>query len=259
MTQEQLERLDQIAKRQWKRTLDDQLGISWAEKERYNSWQKSSQSAGAKPDHSEQTLPVMEPLLADKPEHKIPWDNGFNPAELWQEEFVLKPGEVKYNQGELHNLKVNRGTLNEEERFMINDHIIQTFTMLNKLPYPPYLQNIPEIASGHHERIDGKGYPRGLSEDQLPLPSRAMAIADVFEALTSSDRPYKKGKLLSESLNIMTNMATSGHIDPKLYLLFLENKIYDKYAERFLELSQRCDIDETKHIEKVKEYIRSLF
>ena len=259
MTQEQLERLDQIAKRQWKRTIDDQLGISWAKKERYNSWQKSSQYADAEPDNNEQTLPVMEPLLADKPEHKIPWENGFNPAELWQEEFVLKPGEVKYDQGELHNLKVNRGTLNEEERFMINDHIIQTFTMLNKLPYPPYLQNIPEIASGHHERIDGKGYPRGLSEDQLPLPSRAMAIADVFEALTSSDRPYKKGKLLSESLNIMTDMATSGHIDPKLYLLFLENKIYDKYAEQFLEPNQRCEVDETKHIDKVKEYIRSLF
>ncbi|MBY7730257.1 HD domain-containing protein [Vibrio splendidus] len=259
MTDEQLERLDQIAMRQWKRTLDDQLGLSWSEKERFNPQQDTTEKSEAEPVRKDQTFPVMEPLLADKPEHKIPWDNGFNPADVWQEAFVLKPGEVKYNQGELHNLKVRRGTLNDEERFMINDHIIQTFTMLNKLPYPSYLKNIPDIASGHHERIDGKGYPRGLNEDQLPLPSRAMAIADVFEALTSSDRPYKKGKLLSESLNIMTDMATSGHIDPKLYLLFLENKIYDKYAERFLEANQRCEIDQSKHIEQVKEYIRSLF
>ncbi|PTQ10402.1 metal-dependent phosphohydrolase [Vibrio splendidus] len=259
MTDEQLERLDRIAKRQWKRTLDDQLGLSWSEKERLNEQQDTTEKSEAEPARKDQILPVMEPLLADKPEHKIPWDNGFSPADVWQEAFVLKPGEVKYNQGELHNLKVRRGTLNDEERFMINDHIIQTFTMLNKLPYPSYLQNIPDIASGHHERIDGKGYPRGLSEDQLPLPSRAMAIADVFEALTSSDRPYKKGKLLSESLNIMTDMATSGHIDPKLYLLFLENKIYDKYAERFLEAKQRCEIEPNEHIDRVKEYIRSLF
>ncbi|MEZ9117179.1 HD domain-containing phosphohydrolase [Vibrio cyclitrophicus] len=259
MTEEQLARLDQIAKRTWKRTLDDQLGLSWSEKERFNT-QQSITEPNEKPSNSkEPILPVMEPLLADKPEHKIQWDNGFNPADMWQEEFVLKPGEVKYNQGELHNLKVRRGTLNDEERFMINDHIIQTFTMLNKLPYPSYLKNIPDIASGHHERIDGKGYPRGLSEDQLPLPSRAMAIADVFEALTSSDRPYKKGKHLDESLNIMTDMATSGHIDPKLYLLFLENKIYDKYAERFLEANQQSEIDQKKHIDRVKEYIRSLF
>jgi hypothetical protein len=259
MTEEQLARLDQIAKRTWKRTLDDQLGLSWSEKERFNTQQNITEPNEKPSNSKEPILPVMEPLLADKPEHKIQWDNGFNPADMWQEEFVLKPGEVKYNQGELHNLKVRRGTLNDEERFMINDHIIQTFTMLNKLPYPSYLKNIPDIASGHHERIDGKGYPRGLSEDQLPLPSRAMAIADVFEALTSSDRPYKKGKHLDESLNIMTDMATSGHIDPKLYLLFLENKIYDKYAERFLETNQQSEVDQKKHIDRVKEYIRSLF
>ncbi|NOJ01729.1 HAMP domain-containing protein [Vibrio kanaloae] len=259
MTEEQIERLDQIAKRQWKRTLDDQLGLSWAEKERYSTNQGTAEQDETAPNNNKQALPVMEPLLADKPEHKIPWDNGFNPADVWPEEFVLKPGETKYNQGELHNLKVRHGTLNDEERFMVNDHIIQTFIMLSKLPYPSYLKNIPDLASGHHERIDGKGYPRGLNEEQLPLPSRAIAIASAFEALTSSDRPYKKGKHLDESLSIMTDMATSGHIDPKLYLLFLENKIYDKYAARFLEPNQRCNIDQDKHIRRVKEYMRSLF
>ncbi|WP_261904553.1 HD domain-containing phosphohydrolase [Vibrio fortis] len=244
MEEENQARLDEIAKYQWKRTLSDQIGIAWTEKIRFEE---------------ESELPIMEPLLADKPQHCVPWEKGLSPQDLWQEDYVLKPGELKYNRGELYNLKVRSGTLTPEERFMINDHIIQTSVMLNKLPYPEHLKEIPKIASYHHERIDGKGYPFGLDDDELSIQAKVVAIADVFEALTSSDRPYKHGKNLEESLNIMTRMATTGHIDPKLYLLFLEKDIYKRYADAFLEPEQHSDVDTPQHIEKVKAYIRSLF
>lgn len=244
MDESDIQRLHDIAKREWKRTLDDQLGISWIEQQRHSS----------KPE-----LPVMEPLLSDKEVHKIPWEQNLSPTQNWQQDYVLKPGEVKYNRGELHNLTVRVGTLTDEERFIINDHIIQTQIMLNRLPYPEHLKNIPEIAGGHHERMDGKGYPLGLNEEQLSVPARIMAIADIFEALTSSDRPYKKGKSLAESLDIMTHMATTGHIDPKLYLLFLIHKVDQKYATAFVDRKQWSEIDREMHIEKVKTYMKQLF
>jgi HD-GYP domain-containing protein (c-di-GMP phosphodiesterase class II) len=131
--------------------------------------------------------------------------------------------------------------------------------MLKRLPYPEHLKHIPDIAGGHHERVDGKGYPRGFDEEQLSIPARVMAIADVLEALTSTDRPYKKGKKLSESMDIMTNMATSGHIDPKLYLLFLENQLDQRFADAFLADDQRDDFDRDSHVDAVKEYIKMLF
>lgn len=244
MSDEDIERLSQIAQRQWKRTLDDQLGISWLE----------SRRCGDKPE-----LPVMENLLADKPVHRIPWEKGKRPQDAWSEEFILKPGELQYNRGELYNLGVRRGTLTDEERFIINDHIVQTIVMLQRLPYPEHLKNVPDIAGGHHERMDGKGYPRGLNEEDLSIPARVMAIADVFEALTSNDRPYKKAKTLSESINIMTSMATSGHIDPKLYVLFLEKGIHNDYAARFLDEEQRNDVDVAEHIKTVKAYMKAQF
>jgi HD-GYP domain-containing protein (c-di-GMP phosphodiesterase class II) len=244
MDDESLERIKTISQYQWKRTIDDQLGVSWVEKQR----------AGEPAE-----LPVMEPILSDKTVHEVPWPQNVNPKDVWQEKFVLQPGKLKYNRGEIYNLSIRRGTLNDEERFVINDHIIQTITMLNRLPYPEHLKNVPEIAGGHHERIDGLGYPRGLYEEDLSIPARIMAIADVFEALTSSDRPYKKAKNLSESLDIMTSMATSGHIDPKLYLLFLENKIDKQYATLFLTEDQICEIDRDEHIRKVKTFLKSHF
>ncbi|KHT47625.1 HD domain-containing phosphohydrolase [Vibrio sinaloensis] len=244
MDDDSIQRLEQISQYQWKRTLDDQLGVSWIEKQR-----------AGKP----QTLPVMEPLLFDKPVHHVPWPDNVNPKDVWQEAFVLQPGELKYNRGELYNLSIKRGTLNDEERFIINDHIIQTITMLNRLPYPEHLKQVPEIACGHHERIDGKGYPKGLAEHQLSIPARVMAIADVFEALTSSDRPYKKAKTLTESINIMTDMATSGHIDPKLYLLFLEQSLDQEYASLFLHEDQITDFDRSAHIYKVKAHLKDRF
>ncbi|RSD31507.1 HD domain-containing phosphohydrolase [Vibrio pectenicida] len=244
MDESAIDKLKQIAQRQWKRTLDDQAGVSWIEKQR----------AGEK-----QPLPVLESILSDKKVHEIPWSKGESPQDVWTEKFVLEPGKLKYHRGELYNLSIRYGTLNDEERFMINDHIIQTLTMLGCLPYPEHLKNIPEIAGGHHERIDGQGYPRGLSENELSIPARVMAIADVFEALTSSDRPYKKAKNLSESLKIMTHMATSGHIDPKLYLLFLEHEIDQKYAEMFLDSSQIVPVAREDYIKAVKDHLKTLF
>ncbi|PMK02617.1 HD domain-containing phosphohydrolase [Vibrio sp. 10N.261.55.A7] len=244
MSDADLTQLQTIGKRQWRRTLNDQLGVSWIEKQR------------AEP---AKTLPVMESLLSDKPVHQIQWSEGFKPEEVWKESFTLQPGDLKYNRGELYNLSITKGTLNREERFIINDHIIQTISMLRRLPYPEHLKNIPDIAGGHHERVDGNGYPRGLNEDQLSIPARIMAIADVLEALTSSDRPYKKGKQLSESIQIMTEMATTGHIDPKLYLLFLENQLDQDYADAFLTEKQRDDFDRDAHVQTVKEYLKTLF
>lgn len=240
MTDQDIARLEQIAQRQWKRTLDDQIGISWLEAQRHTN----------KP-----ALPVMENVLADKIVHQIQWDS--DPmAHIEQESFVLKPKALRYNRGELYNLSVRRGTLTEEERFMINDHIVQTIVMLKSLPYPEHLKQVPDIAGGHHERMDGKGYPRGLNEQQLSIPARIMAIADVFEALTSSDRPYKKGKSLEEAMQIMTTMATSGHIDPKLYLLFLEQHVYLDYAQQFLTNIELASFDPSSYITTVKTYLR---
>lgn len=244
MSEEAIHRLNSISQYTWTRTLDDQAGVSWIEKER----------AG-----QNQPLPVEEKLLCDKQVHLIEWQEGSKPQDFWQQEFVLEPGDYKYNRGELYNLSIQRGTLNDEERFIINDHIIQTIMMLDRLPYPEHLKNIPEIAGGHHERMDGRGYPKGLFEEQLSIPARVMAIADVFEALTSSDRPYKKAKTLCESIEIMTDMATSGHIDPKLYLIFLEQQIDQRYAERFLAPSQCGAIDREAHIRTVKTFLKSHF
>ncbi len=244
MSEEDVARLQSIAKIQWKRTIDDQLGISWLEAKR----------AGEK-----QPLPVMENILADKPVHQVPWEANNTPQDSWQEDFVLQPGEYRYNRGELYNLSIRAGTLNDEERFMINDHIVQTITMLQRLPYPEHLKNVPDIAGGHHERVDGKGYPRGLNDEELSVQAKIMAVADVFEALTSNDRPYKQAKTVEESITIMTKMATSGHIDPKIYLLFLEHEVYQQYADMFLDEFQHSVIDKQQHIKMVKAYMKQQF
>ncbi|MFK8773396.1 HD-GYP domain-containing protein, partial [Aeromonas caviae] len=139
-----------------------------------------------------------------------------------------------YNRGEHYNLAIGRGTLTEEERYKINEHIIQTIRMLERLPFPQHLRKVPEIAGGHHERMDGTGYPRQLQGGQMSIPARIMAIADIFEALTASDRPYKSGKTVSQSLAIMQKMVQEHHIDPALFALFIESGIWRDYAKRFL-------------------------
>ena len=143
---------------------------------------------------------------------------------------------------EVYNLSIFRGTLTSEERKIINNHINVTISMLEAIKFPKHLQNVVEYAGGHHERMDGKGYPKGLSREEMSIPARAMAIADVFEALTAKDRPYKSGKKLSEALFILKKMKEEKHIDPDLYDAFIEQKIYKKYAEKFLDDFQ-IDID----------------
>lgn len=147
---------------------------------------------------------------------------------------------------ELTNLTIPRGTLTVEEREIINHHIVSTIKMLEALPWPKHLRNVPEYAGGHHERMDGKGYPRGLRRDQMSVQARIMGIADIFEALTAKDRPYKKGKTLSESLHILGKFKLNGHIDPDLFDVFVRAKVYLKYAEQFLDPEQIDVVDEKK-------------
>lgn len=145
---------------------------------------------------------------------------------------------------EVANLTVRFGTLLDSEREIINNHITVTIRMLESLPWPKHLKNVPEFAGGHHERMDGRGYPRGLTGDQMSVQARIMAIADIFEALTARDRPYKKGKLLSESLRILGRFALNGHIDPDLFDIFMRSKTYLAFARKNMDPSQIDEVDE---------------
>ncbi len=147
---------------------------------------------------------------------------------------------------ELENLNIRAGTLTQKERETINYHIVATIKMLEQLPWPKHLKNVPEYAGGHHERMDGKGYPKGLSREQMSVQARVMGIADIFEALTARDRPYKRGKTLSESLQILGKFRLGGHIDPDLFDVFVREKVYLKYAEKFLDPEQIDEVDESK-------------
>ena len=138
------------------------------------------------------------------------------------------------SENEIMNLIIGRGTLTLRERQIINNHISMTIKMLESLPYPKHLRNVPEYAGGHHEKIDGTGYPRGLTRDQMSVPARMMVIADIFEALTAGDRPYKKGMKLSQALTILGRLKVGRHIDPDLFDVFMDQKIYQQYAGQFL-------------------------
>lgn len=144
---------------------------------------------------------------------------------------------------EIGNLKIERGTLNPEERSIVQHHVVATIRMLEQLPFPENLKNVPEYAGGHHERVDGGGYPYGLTREQMSIPARAMAIADVFEALSAADRPYKEAKPLSECLELMGRMCQEGHIDPDLFEVFLEQGVYRQYAEIHLDPQQFDQVD----------------
>jgi HD-GYP domain-containing protein (c-di-GMP phosphodiesterase class II) len=150
------------------------------------------------------------------------------------------------SENEVYNLNIERGTLTSEERTIINNHIVMTIDMLKSLQYPKGLRRVPEFAGGHHERMDGKGYPNGLTREQMSIPARIMGIADIFEALTAGDRPYKKGKTLSESLFILGKMKLDNHIDPDLFDVFIRQKIYLEYARQFLKPEQMDAVDLTK-------------
>lgn len=153
-----------------------------------------------------------------------------------EEKFLLSEDEIK-------NLCIPKGTLTEKERQIINNHVVVTIKMLEKLPYPKKLRRVPEFAGGHHEKLDGTGYPNGLKDEQLSTQAKMMALADIFEALTSKDRPYKKGKTLSEAMKIMGFMAKDRHIDPELFEIFIKEEIYLKYAKQYMDPSQIDKVD----------------
>jgi HD-GYP domain-containing protein (c-di-GMP phosphodiesterase class II) len=229
MDQEDIERLHAIGQRRWFRNLDPSLGLSWEEQERFR------RSGGI-------TSPGWEPLLADRPEHIIPLPSKQRRV-YDSNRFILPQPNCLYNRGEIYNLSIRYGTLTEEERFKINEHIMQTIVMIERLPLPESLSNVPEYAGTHHETLAGTGYPRGLKRQVLSIPSRIMAIADIFEALTASDRPYKKAKPLSEAVRILHQFKERGLIDPDLFNLFLTSGIYRRYGERYCSSEQLDDVD----------------
>ncbi len=231
MGDELVERVRQIARRTWHRTLNDRIGIAHEELRR-------------KSREPERELPCEEPLLADRVDHVIEHDALIHSADPDNPYgFRIEVPEHKYNLGEIYNLCISRGPLTAEERFKINDHIVQTIVMLESLPFPKHLQRVPEIAGGTMEKMDGTGYPKRLNGAEMSVPARVMAIADVFEALTAADRPYKPPKKLSESIRIMSFMVKDQHLDPELFRLFLESGVYQDYADKYLLPAQVDEVD----------------
>lgn len=232
MADEDIARLRTIGERTWVRTIDDRIGISRDEKLR-----KDRVPAAA--------LPVEERLLSDRAEHLIEHrDNRLGEMES-KGGFSMKPLAHRLNLGEIYNLSIGRGTLTAEERYEINRHMTRTIVMLQDLPLTGALRQVPEFAGGHHEKMDGTGFPRGLRREDMSVVARSMAIADVFEALTASDRPYKKAKKLSEAIRIMGAMKRDRHLDPDLLDLFLKEGIWRRYAQQYLSPDQidEPDID----------------
>lgn len=228
LSEADLARLKQISRHTWTRTLDDRLGISAEELAR---------KGRTPPRH----LPTQEHLLVDRLEHLI----DFLPGEALAQKPPdgRSPPRHKLNLGELYNLMVRRGTLTVEERYLIEAHVVQTRAMLEKLPFPRHLCQTPAIAGGHHEHPDGSGYPQGIGGGALPLGARLLAIADIFEALTASDRPYKPGKTIAEALGIMADMVRCDHLDGALFARFVHSGIAEDYGQRFLKAEQRMAYD----------------
>ena len=228
ISDDHIERLRQIGEIMWVRNFDDRLGISYSETARYQQEEPSC-------------VPVLEKLLVDKLHHLVPRESSDIPDPRFN--FNMTVPEYLYNRGELYNLSINRGTLTEEERYKIKEHMVHTISMLDLMHFPKSLRRVPEYASTHHEGLNGLGYPRGLNSDNLSIPSRIMAIADIFEALTAPDRPYKKPNSLSESIKIMYRLKENGHIDPDIFDLFLTSGVFRKYAKKFLTSEQNDDFD----------------
>ncbi|MBC8337620.1 MAG: GAF domain-containing protein, partial [Alphaproteobacteria bacterium] len=237
MAPELIERVKEIANMTWTRTLDNRIGIAHEEKKR---WDRTPAPE----------LPVQENLLTDRDDHIVYREEEAVAASSEEFGFKLDVPELKFNLGEIYNLCIARGTLTAEERFKINDHIVQTIVMLEQLPFPEHLKRVPEYAGGHHEKMDGSGYPKKLNKDDMSMPARIMAIADIFEALTAADRPYKLPKKLSDSVKIMSFMKKDAHIDDDLFELFLTSGIYKEYAEKFLKPEQLDEVDISAYLEE---------
>ncbi len=228
MRDEDQQRVRDIGKREWTRYFDDRLGLS-------------SEELRLIGDEAAET-PARETLLADKPRHIIPREH-FDYDEYERMGFKMPVPDALYNRGEIFNLTIAKGTLTYEERFKINEHMVMTIKMLEQLPFPDHLKNVPLYAGAHHETMIGTGYPRQLTKDDMPIPSRIMAIADVFEALTAADRPYKDAKTLSMSIKIMSFMVKDQHLDRDIFELFLKSGVYKQYAEAYLKPEQIDEVD----------------
>lgn len=236
LTDESIAKLHAIGAQGWLRHFDDRLGLSAAECRQLDTLRSENPP-----------LPAKERLLADLPEHRVPWGDDRPAVEAGDPRnkygFDMKLPSHQQNLGELHNLSIRRGTLTDEDRFKINDHMVQTYIMLKGLPWPAGLEQVPELAATHHERLDGKGYPRRLPGERLGVLDRVMAICDVFEALTAADRPYKPAKTLSETLRIMAFMCKEQHLDAELFRYFLRSRLWKEFATRFMNSEQQDPID----------------
>jgi HD-GYP domain-containing protein (c-di-GMP phosphodiesterase class II) len=234
MASADLQRLNAIAQTPWMRHFDNRLGISNDEALRVSAVPHAP-------------LPAPEVLLSNRPEHLVHWGERKPPVEKDDARnrhgFDMALPAHAQNMGELYNLRTRRGTLTEEDRFKINDHIVQTLIMLRSLPWPEQLGQVPDFAATHHEKLDGTGYPRRLPGSALSTGDRVMALADVFEALTAADRPYKAPKTLSQSFHIMVRMVREHHLDGQLLRYFLQSGLWQQFAQDFLLPSQIDEVD----------------
>ncbi|MBL4692933.1 MAG: hypothetical protein JKY92_06345, partial [Magnetovibrio sp.] len=235
MAPEKITRIQEIAKQTWTRTLNDRIGISHDELLR-----KQIEPAPQ--------LPVQENLPSDKSEHIFERDGTFQSTDAEKYGFNMDVPEKLFNRGEIYNLSITRGTLTNEDRYIIQNHITQSIVMLSQMPFPKHLKNVPEYAGAHHETLIGTGYPRKLTKADMSVPARIMAVADVFEALTAADRPYKEPKTLSESIKILSFMVKDQHIDADLFRLLLESGVYKEYAEQYLRPEQMDDVDISQYL-----------
>lgn len=232
MDKDKQERVREIANKEWTRNFDDSLGLGEIEILRYDK-------------ELAQTLPATEKLLSDKKQHIIKRTT-FDYESYEKNGFKEDVPENLYNYGEVYNLCIAKGTLSVEERYKINEHVILSIKMLEKIPFPDHMTRIPEYAGTHHETLTG--YPRKLTKDELSIPARIMALADVFEALTASDRPYKKAKTLSESIKIMSFMVKDKHLDEDIFKLFLSSGLHKVYAQKYFKLKQIDEVNINQYI-----------
>lgn len=235
MSDEKKARVMAIAQEEWLRHFDNRLGLGEDELRRF-------------PENTP-TFPVREKLISDRPEHIIKREY-FDTDAYEKQGFKEAVPEHLYNRGELYNLCIEKGTLTPEERYKINEHVIMSIKMLEEIPFPKEFSKVVEYAGTHHETLIGTGYPRQLNADDLSIPARIMAIADIFEALTASDRPYKKAKTLSESFKIMSFMVKDKHIDGELFELFLRSESYKEYAQIHLRPEQIDAVNPDDYVEK---------
>lgn len=233
LSQAHRDRIRQIGATAWLRHFDDRLGL--AEEELARREREPLRS-----------LPTTEFLLADQPHHVIVRESVDMPDASMG--FKLDMPDHAYNHGEIYNLSILRGTLTPEDRYKINEHMTHGITMLERMPFPKSLRRVPEYAGTHHETLLGTGYPRKLGAADLSVPARIMMIADIFEALTATDRPYKKPKPLSEALHILHTLKRKGHIDADVFDLFLTSGVYLRYASKYLAAPQIDAIDIERYL-----------